>query len=79
MNLGNISRAEVPSQRWALPSDSDYDKYANDFEHWLNDNYDDKSQMIAGRHMTWEQACEDEWLFDVFLEEHLDRDGDYDD
>jgi len=69
MNLGDISRAEVPSQRWALPEDSDRDKYEHEFEAWVNDNYDDQSQMIAGRHMTWEQCFEDDWLFGDFVDE----------
>lgn len=68
MNLGDISRAEVPSQRWALPEDSDRDKYESEFELWVNDNYDDKTLSINGRHMTWEQCFEDEWLFDEFMD-----------
>jgi hypothetical protein len=60
---------EIPEQRWALPVDSDRDKYEYEYEHWLSENYDDASQSIMGRHMTWEQACEDEHLFDDFMDE----------
>lgn len=64
----NIADAQVPSQRWALPTDSKWDKYEHAYEIWLNENYDMEGQYIAGRHMTWEEACEDEYLFDEFVE-----------
>lgn len=64
-----IMDAQVPSQRWALPQDTDYDKYYNEFELWVNDNYDDKTLSINGRYMTWDQCFEDEWLFDEFMDE----------
>lgn len=64
----SIADAPVPSQRWALPTDSKWDKYENEYEAWLNDNYDMPSQSIAGRQMTWEEACEDEYLFDEFVQ-----------
>ena len=68
-----ILDAQVPSQRWALPMDDPRDKYENEYEAWLNEHYDMKDQMIMGRRMTWEQACEDEWLFDDFMEMRNDR------
>jgi hypothetical protein len=74
-----IMDAQIPSQRWALPSDSDRDKYENEFELWVNNNYDDKAMKIAGRHMTWDECFEDEWLFDDFIQEIRERYADYDD
>lgn len=64
----SIADAPIPEQRWALPTDSKWDKYENEYEVWLNDNYDMKCQSIAGRYMTWEEACEDEYLFDEFVQ-----------
>jgi len=64
-----IMDAEVPSQRWALPQDTDYDRYYNEFELWVNEHYDMQGQCIMGRHMTWEECFEDEWLFDDFMAE----------
>jgi hypothetical protein len=71
-----VMRMQIPEQRWALPTDSDRDKYEYEFEAWVNENYDMKDMMINGRHMTWEQCWEDEWLFDEFLEGYLEREGD---
>lgn len=68
----SIMDAEVPSQRWALPSDSKWDRYYDQFEGWVNDHYDMETQSIFGRSMTWEQACEDENLFDYFVEDWED-------
>jgi hypothetical protein len=71
--MPSIFDAQVPSARWAGPEDSKWDIYYNDYEVWLNDNYDMSTQMIAGRRMGWEQACEDEDLFDEFVEWWTDR------
>jgi hypothetical protein len=63
----------IPESRWAGPEDTDWDRYYGDYEVWLNDNYDMKAQMIAGRHITWEDACEDQDLFSEFVEWWTDR------
>lgn len=68
MNLGDIARAEVPSQRWALPTDSDYDIYGDGFETWVNDEYDEDTQTIAGRSMTYDEAMESDILFEMYVE-----------
>ena len=73
MNLGGIGRAEVPSQRWALPEDTNWDKYYSDYELWVNENYDMEDQMIAGMHMTFEDALENDKMFGEFLEWWTDR------
>jgi len=61
--------SDIPEQRWALPTDNLRDKYEYEYEAWLNNNYDMTGQIIVGRRMTWEQACEDESLFDDFLDD----------
>ena len=63
----------IPEARWAGPEDSEWDLYYNDYEIWVNENYDMKYQKIAGRHMTFEQACEDDDLFGEFVEWWTDR------
>lgn len=68
MNLGDIARAEVPSQRWALPSDSDHDIYGDSFERWVNDEYDEESGSILGRTMTYDEAMESDELFEIYVE-----------
>lgn len=64
----NISDAQIPSQRWALPEDSKWDIYYNDFEMWLNEKYDMETQAVAGHTLTWDEACESEDLLDIFIE-----------
>ena len=71
--MTSIWDARIPEARWAGPEDSKWDIYYNNFEVWLNDNYDMKSQSIFGHQMTWEQACEDEDLLDSFIDMWEDR------
>lgn len=71
--MPSIYDAQVPEARWAGPEDSKWDIYYNDYEMWLNDNYDMETQKVAGYHMTWEDACESEELLDEFIEWFTDR------
>lgn len=71
--MPNIFDAPTPSQRWALPEDTKWDIWYDRFEGWLNDNYDMKSQSIAGYTTTWEDACESEDLLDLFIEMRQDN------
>lgn len=72
----NIMDAQVPSQRWALPTDSLWDIHYDGFEAWVNDHYEMETQTIFTYTMTWEDACESEELFDLYLEDLNYRDGD---
>lgn len=64
----NIMDAQVPSQRWALPTDSKWDIHRNDYERWVDENYENDTQSIFGWTMTYDQAMENEELFDSYIE-----------
>ena len=68
----NIMDAQVPSQRWALPSDSDWDRYGDEFERWVNDNYNEDTQTIFGQTMTYDEAIASEGLFESFVQDWED-------
>ena len=60
----------LPEQRWALPSDSLYDKHYNEFENWVNDIYKfDMQYTDYGLTCSFDEALQDDWLFDVFIAE----------
>jgi hypothetical protein len=63
--------ANYDAWRLAGPPDTDWDKYYNDYEVWLNDNYDTETGLVFGK--TWEDACENEDLFQEFVEWWTDR------
>ena len=63
----SILNAPVPSQRWALPSDTDRDRYENDYDRWIDDHYDDESGTIFG--VPYEEAWDSDDLFEQFMEE----------
>jgi hypothetical protein len=71
--MSSLHGARIPIGRWSEPEDNDWDKYYNEFEAWLNDNYDMESQSIAGRSIPWEQAFENEDLLNHFIELFTDR------
>jgi hypothetical protein len=71
--MSSIYDAQIPAARWAGPEDSKWDIYYNDYELWLNENYDMKAQKIAGHFISWEDACESEDLLDEFIEWWTDR------
>lgn len=65
-----ILDAQVPSQRWALPSDSLYDKHYNQFELWVNDIYKFNMQYTEyGLTCSYDEALGDDELFQVFMDE----------
>jgi hypothetical protein len=68
----SIYDAQVPSQRWALPSDSDWDRYGDEFERWVNDNYNEDTQTIFGQAMTYDEAMASEGLFESFVQDWED-------
>ena len=68
----NIMDAPVPSQRWALPEDSKWDTHYNDFEWWVNENYNVETQSIFGQQMTYDEAISNENLFDSFVQDWED-------
>lgn len=68
--MTSILNAQVPSQRWALPSDSKWDTYYNDYERWVNDHYDEETQSIFGRPMSYDEAIGDEDLFDAYVDDY---------
>ena len=69
----SIFDAPIPEARWAGPEDSDWDKYYNKFEQWLNENYDVETGAVFGH--TWEDACESEDLLNEFIDWYTDRRG----
>ena len=71
--MPSIYDMTIPAQRWALPQDDKWDTYYDKFEMWLYGEYCDKTQSIRGWHLTWEEACESEFLLDAFIEEYTDR------
>lgn len=66
----NILNAPTPEARWPGPSDTKWDLYYNDYEQWVNDHYDVDTQSIFGRPMTYDQAIEDEALFDAYVDDY---------
>ena len=46
--------------------ESVWDRYYNQFEQWLNDNYE--NGHVFG--LPWDEACESEDLLGVFIEEY---------
>jgi hypothetical protein len=58
---------EIPEAKWAGPVDSEWDIHYNEFELWVNDNYDPKNGSIFGYHISWDDACESEGVFDMFM------------
>ena len=70
--MTDIMSAQIPSQRWALPSDSDWDRYYNDYERYINDHYDVETQSIFGQQMTYDEAIGNEDLFESFVQDWED-------
>ena len=66
-------RQQIPSQRWALPTDSLWDKYENFFDSWVNENYDPNDESIFGVKMSFDDALDDDDLRDRFLEHMVDE------
>lgn len=62
----SIYYAQVPSQRWALPEDTDRDRYENEFDGWLNDNYDLATNTIYG--VPGDEAWDSSELWDTFMD-----------
>ena len=62
-----ILDAQIPSQRWALPSDSDRDKYDNQYDAWLNEHFDPATNTIFG--IPHDEAWDDGDLFEQFMDE----------
>jgi hypothetical protein len=69
--MQSIFNARVPSARWAGPEDSKWDIYFNNFEVWINDNYDGKTGLVFGH--TLDDAYQSEELLDEFIEWFTDR------
>lgn len=65
--MTNILNAQVPSQRWALPSDDDRDRYENQYDRWISDHYDEKSDTVLG--VPYAEAWDSDDLFDQFMDE----------
>lgn len=60
---------QVPSQRWALPSDSRWDIHYPSFERWVNDEYDMKSNDIVGfRFESFDDALQSDELMDFYVD-----------
>jgi len=68
-----IMDANIPSQRWALPTDSLWDRYENFFDSWVNENYDPDDESIFGVKMSFDDALDDDDLKDRFLEHMVDQ------
>ena len=63
----SILNATVPEQRWALPSDTDRDRYEHAYDRWINDHYDDEFGTVLG--VPHEEAWENDDLFERFMDE----------
>jgi len=61
-------RQQIPSQRWALPTDSLWDIYGNFYDSWLDENYDFRKQEILGFKIPYGEAVESDELRDIYLE-----------
>ena len=66
-------RQQIPSQRWALPTDSLWDRYENFFDSWVNENYDAENESIFGIKMSFDDEMDDYDLKDRFLEDMIDQ------
>lgn len=60
--------SDIPEQRWALPTDSRWDIHFGSFEQWVNEDYDDETQTIAGFRLTYDEAIESDELMDFYVE-----------
>lgn len=47
---------------------SDWDRYYNGFEQWVNDNYDMATETIRGIPVPWDEAFSDESLLEVYID-----------
>jgi hypothetical protein len=47
--------------------ETEFDKYYGEFEVWVNDNYDMQDNSIFGYHIPWDEACESDDVFDMFM------------
>lgn len=64
----SIFDAPIPSQRWALPSDTTWDKYEDFYDQWLDEHYDFEKNEIFGMKMSQEEAFESEEVRDIYLD-----------
>ena len=61
-------RQYIPSQRWALPTDSLWDIYGDFYDSWLDENYVFVAKKILWFEMEYEEAVESEDLRDAYLD-----------
>ena len=67
--MTSIYDAPIPEARWAVPVDSEWDIHYNEFEFWVNEHYDKADQSILGHRIPWDEECESDDLFDIFMDE----------
>ena len=72
MNGWNIARGDnwVPDLPTSQP-DTDFDKYGDRFELWLDENYDVLTDSVFG--VPNDSAYTDEMLFEKFMDEVIRR------
>jgi len=61
----------IPEARWAGPSDTKWDIHFNEYEFWINANYNEETGLVFGH--TLDDAYQSEELLDEFIEQHTDR------
>ncbi len=69
--MTSIFDAPIPEARWSGPEDNKWDIHFNNFELWINDNYDGKTGLVFGH--TLDDAYQSEELLDEFIEWWTDR------
>ncbi len=61
----------IPEARWAGPEDTKWDTHFNQYEAWINENYDGDTGLVFGH--TLDDAYQSEELLDEFIEWWEDR------
>ena len=64
--LSDMHHSEIGYAHNPIQPDSDWDRYENEYDAWLDDHYDEKTDTVLG--VSAADAWEDEGLFDHFME-----------
>ena len=64
--LSDLHHSSIGYASNPVQPDDDWDRYQNEYDGWLNDNYDEQTDTVCG--VAYEDAWEDEALFDHFME-----------
>ena len=64
--LNQIHHSSIGYASNPIQPDTDRDKYENEYDGWLNDNYDPETDSVHG--VSYDEAWEDDLLFDRFMD-----------